>query len=810
MINFNIKKLYILNVAQHDLTVLISFRYKKILLLLLLLISLSNEAQNISGKVLSSNKPLEFATVSLFKDTILIKTLVTDKKGEFSFGEIAYDKYLLTISFVGYKKIDTLLQFIKDLNVEINLIPERINQIEVTVTGKRPVITRKADRYLVNVENSFLATGYTALEILQHSPGLLITNDGLIKFRGNKSITVMINNVQQKMAYDELQEYLKTLKSENISKIEVITSPGAEFDAESSGGYVNIILKRVRKQGLQGNISANYRQQSKWSYFSPSLSLNYKSAKFSAYASRSYVYNYNNHYANNDVAYPNSSFYNTHTKVSEKRERSQTIGGVVYEIAKNQLLGVQNIYTKNITGYVFDSDIKANFNGQNINGKAIVPQNRNGERNSTTLNYLILVDSLGSQLNLISDYTFNNVTADVNFRSRYSNAAQDSIYRNNAPYGTKIFSSQIDFKKIQNQRTEWKTGLKFSAIDRDNDLLTETLINSIWVKDAEATNSFRYKEKISAAYLSVNTSLGKSQLTMGLRAEYTATKGVSLTNIERISQTYFNIFPSFSIQNTFNENKGNSLYFSFNMPFNRPDYSILNPYRLKIDNFTYQIGNPGIKPQTGYSFDAGVNIFEKYNIGVYYSIIDKVFANILTPKSNNIIEYQIQNFNKSIEGGLYSTFPISIASWWTTSTDLQVYNLKYMLNNYRNEQTVFFAQTIQNISIKKIADIDIISQYRSPYVYSNAKVAYQFNTDLGISRKILKGKGKVRFLITDIFDSQRDKTNTYFNNTVVNFYQKKPTRTFGLTISYNFLTGVKFNSKGVNQVSNEEKNRLDK
>src|SRR5205085_2802692 len=127
---------------------------------------------------------------------------------------------------------------------------------EVTVTGKKPLLVRKTDRYIVNVENSFLANGNSGLEVLQKSPGVWVDNNGRIRIKGNQPVTVMINDVVQRMSEEDLAEYLKTLKSEDISRIEVISNPPSEYETGGSGGIIHIILKKARKDGFNGTVTA--------------------------------------------------------------------------------------------------------------------------------------------------------------------------------------------------------------------------------------------------------------------------------------------------------------------------------------------------------------------------------------------------------------------------------------------------------------------------------------------------------------------------------------------------------------------------
>jgi outer membrane receptor protein involved in Fe transport len=779
-----------------------------VILIPILFINVISIAQTIKGYIIDeANNPVSFVTISLKKDTTNVAVTVSDSAGFFQIDIIDNFPLSLQVTRVGYIALDTLLV---SMPVELKLIVQKDSAIlsEVTITSQQSLITRKADRYIINIQNSFLSNGYTAIDLLQKAPGLWVDNNGIIKLRGKSNITVMVNGVFQRMGYAELQDFLKTLKSENISKIEVVTNPGAEYDAENAGGFVNIILKKNKIHGLQGSVFATYRQQKQFPYISPGYNLQFRNNKLSGYLSYTFTYDQSKFYASNEVVYPDNGTYDTYTDIENIARRHQMILGLGYEISKKTTLNVQHIFSASSGKNDFLTDITGFFTGNSFTGIANSTQSRDNIRNTTTANLSINLDTLGSTVNFIGDYTQNKNTSDVFFISEYSNATADSVYRNYAPYNTKILSLQSDIKKNLKNAIEVKAGLKFSKISRNNNLLTENYIGNVWIKDNEASNDFLYNEYISAAYTSVSKIFKKTQLTIGLRGENTTANGHSLTSNEQLSNSYFRLFPSLNMQQTLNEAKGNSLYFSYNNPFTRPSYTTLNPYKLKIDNYTYQIGNPSLQPQTGYNFDAGINLNNKYNMGAYFNQVNDVFANILLPQQDNTIVYQMQNFTSSKETGIYITIPYNISKWWATNTDLQLYHLQYSLDKYTNEQTIFWGKLVQNISLGKIAKMDIVTQYTSPHVYSNTRAAYNFFTDIGFTKNLLKNKMRLRLLFSDITNTVRDKNITTFNNAVIRFYQKRPTRTISLSVSYNFSTGKNANIKRINQIANEEKNRI--
>ena len=200
----------------------------------------STSQTKISGLVVNTKDiPLAFVSIILLQDTTFLLGGITDNNGNFQI-DFNFEKgisYSLQFSLTGYETVKK--QFIfpdTNLGSKLVLIEKKNSLREVIVTAKKPLVVRKTDRYIINVENSFLANGNNGLEVLQKSPGIWVDNNGRIRIKGNQAVSVMINDVIQKMSEEDLSEYLKTLKSEDISKIEVIQNPAAEFEPAGARG----------------------------------------------------------------------------------------------------------------------------------------------------------------------------------------------------------------------------------------------------------------------------------------------------------------------------------------------------------------------------------------------------------------------------------------------------------------------------------------------------------------------------------------------------------------------------------------------
>jgi hypothetical protein len=766
----------------------------------------------ISGKVSDGNQNLlPFVSVMLLQDHKNLIGVATDENGNFTLpGDYtSNEKYTIKLTSIGYDSASKTFVYPDTGFMKHIVLTRNKNTLKaVTVLATKNLITRKSDRYIINVENSFLSDGFSALEVLQKSPGIWVDGNGTITLKGNQPVMVMINDVVQRMSGDELSEYLKTLKSEDISKIEVISNPPSEFEASGSGGIIHIILKKSRKDGLNGSVQGRYAQQGKKPYYSTGTSLNYKVKNLYLFGSLFYVKDKSYYLATYHIVYPDNGIYNSITDRNNNNSKTQYRFGLAYDISKNQSIGIQTMgnpsrYTQSfVTGIDFSSQ------GKSTIGQANSEWFRNPNLSSTTINYLLKTDTSGSMLKIIGDYTRSNKTETNNFSSVYNDLLQNSIYRNNTPNTTNIYSLQADYTKVLKHKLEYKGGAKYVSTERDNKLINEDYTGNQWILNAAKSNYFIYNENLLMAYSSLEKTLKSFSIKAGLRAEETFVKGNSVTSDQQFSKNYLGLFPSLFILKTFNEEKGSSMHLNYTRRLQRPSFSVLNPYRLQIDNFTYIIGNPDLLPQYTHSVELGYDFLKGYSANIYFSSTKNVIAELANPINNDMLEYQTKNFNNSTNYGFSFYAPARIFKWWITSNSLSLYNLSYRINDYQINQNTLSLQTAHTFTIKNVAEIDADAAYRSPYVDANSRFSAIYYADLGISKKIFKNKGRVRFYVSDIFNTFREKNVTNYKNTQIDFYQKRPTRTFSIGFSYNFSSGKKFNNKKIEQSNVEEKNRI--
>lgn len=766
----------------------------------------------ISGRLMDQhNKPVTFASIGLLKDKTYVAGSTSNENGYF---QLAYAfennvQYELKVSSLGYENL--VLGFVyPDTSAlkRIAMTQEAKTLATVNVTGNRPLIERKADRFVVNVEGSTLALGNNALEVLQKSPGLWVTGDGAIKLRGNQSVMVMINDVVQRMSQSDLADYLRTLRSEEISKIEIISNPPSEFEAEGSGGIVHIILKKSRQDGLLGSVSSQYRQQVERSAYSGNATLNYKVKSLYLFGNVSAGKDESDYIASTKISYADQSRYESFTNRYNNNNRFFYRIGASYDLSKDQFISVQNMQGNSKMNQYFDTNIDVSNSNQPLTGVARSEWYRKPQQNNTTINYSLKLDTLGSSLKVIGDYIYSTKTELNDFVSIYTLPEKNSTFRNNTPNTTNLYSVQTDFTKMFTKNWEFKTGLKFVATKRDNEVLNEDYIAGNWVVNTGLSNRFIYKEYLSMGYASMVHKMGKTSIKLGLRAEQTQMNGNSITANEKFKRNYLSFFPSLFIMRQLNEEKGTSIFLNYSRRLQRPSFADLNPYRVQFDDYLTQLGNPNLMPEYTHKIELGTTFAKGIFADVYYSLTTDKIAQLANPVANKTIEYQTRNFNNSYEYGFSLNVPFKINSFWSTNNGFSVYDLSYRLNDFKIRQTAMFARSQHTFVFKNVFDVDASFDYRSPYVGANTRFAYLFITDVGLTRRFLKKNLQARLYASDVFNTFREKNVTEYTGTRIDFYQKRPTRTFSLTLNYSFSTGKKFSNKKIEESSEDEKRRI--
>ncbi len=647
--------------------------------------------QTLSGTITSTNGAVvKKATIELLNssDSSIYKTATADNKGRYSFVADNITNKILKIDAPGYvlqaKTIaanDTVLNFV--------LSPIKALS-EVTVTDRKRLIEQKADRTVFNVENSVSAQGGDALGALKKTPGVQVIQNQ-VTIVGKSGVSIMVNGRLQQLTGDELMQFLHSIPADNLSKIEVITSPGARYDAEGNSGIINLVTKKNLKQGLRGSVTGAYSRNS---YGSPSgsASLQYRTGKLNLYTNdNADVWNWV--YTNRaKFYYPDIRWEQTiNQEYGGKSARAQV--GADYILGKNSTIGV--VYSKGFGG----SDNKEHIQSAGyVTG--IAPDSVERTEGTThevykgkhtlNLNYEWRIDSTGKKLNIDADYFTQSTERERNFEVKKYVGDGNSMLavsdnRILSDPSITIRSAKADLE-LPYSFARLSLGAKASFVNNDGSFTYLVKTGEAFAKDSSKSNRFLYDEQIQAAYLTAQKNIAGLDIQAGLRLEHTHTKGYTPATGQTNETDYTQLFPSLSLG--YKADEKNSYGFTYTRRVSRPGYNFLNPFRFYYTPNSYTEGNPNLKPSTNNVLELSWFMESKYYVRLRTAQISNYWDRlIITDNTTGTSSTTRVNIGKA---ALYSAsfgFAYNVTKWWEFRGDINGQYSSFSLNGYGSENS---------------------------------------------------------------------------------------------------------------------------
>ncbi|MGN7721864.1 TonB-dependent receptor domain-containing protein [Chitinophaga sp. 22620] len=769
-----------------------------------------NEKGKVTGIVLKTdNKPVEFATVTLLKvkDSSLVKGAISDIEGKYVFEGIAEGQYLVAAANMGMKK-----SFSKP--VKVNGSPVKVSAIvlseetrslkEVNVTGKRPFIEQKADKMVVNVENSIVAAGGTALEVLQQSPGIQVDKDDNISMRGKNGVIIMIDGKPTNMSPQDVALLLKNMPSSNIDQIELIANPSAKYDAAGNAGIINIKLKKNSNFGTNGSVNATYGQGS-LPRGNGGLNLNHRNEKINVYGS--YNYNYNRQFENLNIDRDNMEasgriVFDQNSYLDKKSQYHGAKAGIDWFLNKNHTVGVM----VNVAGNRWNGSGNSQTwigNGTRVDSslRTVTVNSQNMNRQSYNLNYKGRLDTTGRELNIDLDYSRNAEDQYSDLYSGYMDAIgkihfRGDTTRSQQPSVINIKTAKIDYTHPLKNNAKFEAGLKVSFVDSDNNSRFDSLRHGNWEYDYNRSNYFIYKENVNAAYLNFSKQFKKFGVQAGLRAEQTNVEGNSVTLKQVNDTSYLNFFPSIFL--SYAAGKDHQWGLSFSRRLQRPSYDDLNPFEFYLDRYTKAGGNPNLRPQYSSNFDLTHTFKSFLTTAIGYSHTKDMLSRILEagvdPETGDttIVVYKYMNVAKKDNVNLNISAPVPITKWWNTFSTFSVfYNaFETTVNNelIKRSSGGFFGNTQHTFTLGKGYTAEASFWYNSRQISQEGlfKMNPMYAFNLGFQKTVLKKKGTIRLNVNDVFNTQRFGGTYSVTNRSVKLANNWDSRQVRVSFSYRF------------------------
>jgi outer membrane receptor protein involved in Fe transport len=711
------------------------------------------------GKVIdaNNNKPLEAASVQLTQnkmDTVtkkrrdfVVAAMLTNKKGEFSIDKLpVLTSYNILITAIGFTPFTEKIAFNlkmnggdmsqilnavdKDLG-NIKMVPNPKQLAGVVVTANPPLLQMNIDRKVFNVDKSLTSVGGTAVDVIKNVPSVNVDIDGNVTLR-NVTPQIFIDGRPTTLTLDQIP-------ADEIESVEIITNPSAKFDASGGGsGILNIVLKKNRKAGYNGNVRANIDSRLSHGF---GADINIKQGKINFFANGMY----NQRKSVSTQSTTRTDYINTTKAVLSQNDKSDSKGHFAFGRAGfDYFPDNRNTFTLSgvIVGGSFTSIDKLNITRDTTIGSYL--SNETGLSNT---NGYFTFHNYGGTLSFKHNFAKadKNITADANYNySKSSNrleVATQYFNPDNTPKGpngqqmsygdglTKYFTAQTDYSDPITDKIKLEAGLRGSvrnySSDNQNFFYDHSLNN--YVSAPFLNSKYNFKDKVYAGYVTFSQKISNFTYQLGGRVESSKYTGTLVDSNQVFENSYpFSFFPSVFLTQKINDKQ--DLQLNYSRKINRPNFFQLIPYYNYSDSLNISRGNPTLVPEFTNLFELSyqVNLKNGNNIiaTAYFRNTDNLIANYQyrdknpNPGANDsILVSTFVNANRSNAYGLEVTSTNKIADWWSLTSNVNLYNStingKNLQSNLSNQQVSWFGKLNNTFKLPENYTIQLTGDYTS-------------------------------------------------------------------------------------------------
>ncbi len=748
-----------------------SFVIQRIFILVLIFVPILGVAQ-IQGTVHDvNNQPLSFANVLLInqKDSSVVTGVSTSDVGTFSITNFVPGKYLIKTSMIGFKTEVSNPFEIKTTNDHIHIPPFVVEEEtrllgDVDVVAKKPIYEQQIDRMVVNIENSITSTGSTALEVLEKSPGVIVNRQNkTLSLAGKEGVLVMINGKESRMPVSAAIEMLSGMSSENVKKIELITTPPAKYEAEGDAGIINIVLKKDDDFGTNGvyTLGAGMGVDGK---LNGSLSMNHHVEKVNYYGM--YSYSYDNSYqvmGMDRLVNQNGSLNETNS--TSLRQPITTFHnarlGLDYTPSSKTAIGLL------VAGYVSDWEMDAmndifykkdNQISSLVDQRIIESNKWNHYMGNFNVQHFFKEDEI---LEFNVDYLHYDDNNPSSYFIQYHDNAnkltsvEDINVTKKTPINTLV--GKLDYNKNFGKDVKLEVGLKNTSTSFENDVSVANRVNGVWTFNSDLTNKYNLNENISAAYSSLNYKFSaKTSMIAGLRYEYTNTVLSTVTQHGIIDRHYGKLFPTFFFSQELT--KDNTLQFSYSRRISRPSFNELAPFIVFQSPDTYIAGNEKLQPSISDIFKTDYK-YKTILFSYTYTVENNAIRRFQPTQDSikNLLYLTSRNLDRVTTSSFMLSFPVKLAKWWRMQNNLNgivqkvktAYDGKNLDINLKN----FNINSINNFTITKGFTGEISGSYQSPSLFGIYKSKAVGTVDVGLQKKSKNEKHTFSLNLSDVFET---------------------------------------------------------
>lgn len=793
---------------------------KFFLTLLISIITLSISAQSIQGILVDeNNNPMPFATVQLLgSDTSLLKVEMSKQDGKFRFTNLKASNYFLEVNYLGYENLKLEVDLaVNDGNLKAIYMQKKSMALDaVEIKAEKPMIEVEPDKTVFNVSKNLGSTGDDGVELLRKAPGMQIDNNDNIILEGKSGVNVYINGKQTFLQGDDLTNYLKSIRAEEIEKVEIITQPSSKYDAAGNAGIINIVLKREKGLGTKGSIANTYTY-GQFGRNNTTLNINHRSKKFASFATLSHYQGASLRFFNIYREQENNVFDGKSEFENSSMNNRLNLGGDYY-LSKFSTVGFSASGNLNNSENIAESKTTiGQISSNNIDSVLLAPNRDETDVQNYTanLNYRYK-DTNNRAVEIDLDYVNYSNDRESLQPNIYTDPTENFTLNENinfqrTPIDIEVYSAKIDYEQPFKKGT-LSTGAKISQVNTFNTFNFFDVVNGQNNLDSSRSNTFEYIETIAAAYVNYKFSYKKFKFQGGLRAEQTFSNGELIALIPNADSTvkreYLNWFPSAGI--TYQLNKNNSTALIYSRRIERPNYQNLNPFESQINELSFRRGNPFLQPQFTHNIKLSNTYKYTLNTSFTFSYISDYFAEVTEAEGSrrsfintrNVADQQVYNLSVS--------YPKKINKWWSVYGSLYGYYTKFTANHpdfIPIDRIIYGGYAQSTFKLPKNYKAEVSGWYSSPSIWRGTFRTKSIGSlNLAVQKSWKQWTTKLSF--NDILYTVPWRADNRFGNLYLNGTGGSDSRNVRFYVSYSFGQKDVKAAKTRKSGAEDEQNRL--
>jgi outer membrane receptor protein involved in Fe transport len=789
------------------------------------------EAQYIiSGKVVDeANEPVANANALLLrgKDSVLVKGMITSTSGNYVFENIPAGNYLITSTFSGYKQV-----YIKSFELKgssythwietMMLLKKNVELSNVTVIAKKPLFEQKIDRMVINVANSITNAGSTVLQVLERSPGIIVDRqNNSISMNGKNGIVVMINGRISHMPMEALVQLLSGMNSDNVERIELITTPPSNLDAEGNAGYINIVLKSNNSYGTNGSYSLTGGYTRGGAITRASINFNHRKGKVNLYGDYTFSDNYSYQFMSfyHKVTYMDTVTENNTDNDRHTQQFNQNASlGLDYQLSKKTVMGVL------LSGYENGWTMKSNNIGTIVvnstpDSLLDITNHENNNWSNISGNFNIQHSFSDSEkITFNADYIYyrddNPNTYLDNYSDAYGKFVRAENIRSSKITPIHFWVGAFDYQKRFSAKVDMEAGIKASLSRFHNDVSVQNLLVDTWKTDSVYSANSALKESILATYTSFSYSLSpKTNMKVGLRYEYTNSNLGSQTEKNIVDRHYGRLFPSFFFSHKINDN--NAWNVSYSRRITRPTFRDMAPFVIFMDPSTFFSGNPGLQPAITNSANVAYT-FKRIIFSVSYSYETNTITNF-TPSVNpvtNVETLAAANQKSNTIWAAALSVPVNVNKWWTMQYNV-IGNSQALEGSVSGKpvtikQDYLQLTSQQSFNLPKDYTVELSAFYSTKSAFGIFTAPAFGELDLGVQKKFVKLHSNLRLDAANLLNSIKFRPSINYpqQNLIVKGELVFDYPAVSLTYTHNFGNAKVKGTRNRSTGAEEEKGRV--